>query len=140
MTAPIKGSDGSITVNRGTSTEQRFIWAGEWEVTIKQNKQEFGPHIGDPLIYPVGTSVVYEFSIKGDIPKGGDAALRALRARSQGGSATCDLELQAFGGDRFAFASSTMLVEQYKSALKADGSHTFDVSGSGPATVTESPL
>jgi hypothetical protein len=140
MTAPIKGSDGALTLNRGTINEQRIIWAGEWETTVKQNKQEFGPHIGDPKVYPVGTSVVYEFSIKGTIPKGGDAALRVLRARAQGGTGACDLDLQAYGGERFAFASSTLLIEQYKSALKADGSHTFEVSGSGPAVITESPL
>jgi hypothetical protein len=140
MTAPIKGSDGAITLNLGTASEQRIIWAGEWEVTVKQNKQEFGPHIGDALIYPVGTSVVYEFSVKGDIPKGGDAALRVLRARAQGGSGACDLAMQAFAGDIFKFASSTILVESYKSSLKADGSHSFEVSGSGPATIQESPL
>lgn len=131
MATPIKGVNGIVTVDPGLSTTEQFVWIGEWEVSIKQSSQNVGPHLGDPKIYKSPTSVLVEWSMKGTIPTGGDRALRRLRAKANGGSANVGLEFAAFGGDDFDFDPASVVVDEYKSSQKANGTHEFECKGSG---------
>lgn len=126
---PIKGESGRIRVGSG-ATQADARWAGEWDVEISQDKTEIGPFVGDGNKYPLGSGRSATFSIKGNIPIGGDPAIRALRKRANGvTTAAVEIMLEAFGGDFFKFADP--FIEKYKSSQKGDGSHEFEVSGSG---------
>lgn len=126
---PIKGESGRVRTGSGaTAADAR--WVGEWDVEISQDKTEVGPFVGDGNKYPLGSGRSATFSIKGNIPKGGDPAIRALRKRANGTTtATVEIMLEAFGGDWFKFADP--FIEKYKSSQKGDGSHEFECSGSG---------
>lgn len=140
MPTPIKGIKGVVLVNPGTINEYKATWAGEWEVTIKNDTQDFGPHFGDANIYSVETSRSYEWSVKGTIPEKGDIAVRAMRDRASGRTSTFELFLGTFGGDAYRFASSTLVFEEFKSTMKADGTHEFEAKGKGVATVFDLPV
>lgn len=123
MPNPITGDKGKVTI--GTDV---FTWAGEFEITLKNNTQEIGPHIGDANLYPVYTSQQWEWSIKGTVPSGLNIAQTALRTAAANRTSPA-LDFYAFGGNQVTFAANSTVIEEWKTALKADGSHTFEAKG-----------
>lgn len=125
MPTPITGDKGKITISATT-----FTWAGEFECTLKNNTQTIGPHIGDAAEYDVYTSQKWEWSIKGTVPSGLDAAQTALRTAAANRTSPA-LQFYAFNGNDISFAAGSTTIQEWKTALKADGSHTFEAKGTG---------
>ena len=123
----ITGDKGKITI-----ASTAFTWAGEWEASVKNDTQEIGPHIGDANKYPLYTSQMWEWSIKGTVPSGLDAAQTALRTAAAGRTSPA-LDFYAFNGNQVTFASGSTVIEEWKTGLKADGTHTFEAKGKGTA-------
>ncbi len=132
MPQGITGDKGKVTI---TSTV--FTWVGEFELTLKNNTQEIGPHIGDPNQYPLYTSQLWEWSLKGTVPSGGDAAQNALRTAGANRTSPA-LDFYAFNGNQVTFAAGTTVIEEWKTALKADGTHTFEAKGKATAATLAS--
>lgn len=114
-----------------------FTWVGEFELTLKNNDTTIGPHIGDANEYPLYTSQIWEWSMKGTVPSGLDTAQTALRTAAANRTSPA-LEFYAFNGNSVAFAAGTTLVGEWKTGLKADGTHTFEAKGKATAATLAS--
>ena len=121
---PIIGYNGKIKTG-AAATALEIDWAGEWEVSGKNDITTFGPFIGDGgKKYPVATGLLYSISIKGTIKQGSDIAMRAFKYAQANGTAAPPIELSAIGGDFWYFAAP--VIEEFKSSLKGSGTHEFE--------------
>lgn len=122
---PIVGYNGTLKVGSGIA-QQEMPWGGEWEIEAAFDVAVFGPFIGDKgKKYPVKTGVIYKGSIKGTIPKGSSPALNAIKYAVTSGGDSPAIELSAIDGDWYQFLNPA--IESFKSSLKADGSHEFEL-------------
>lgn len=128
----ITGDKGKVTV--GTDV---FTWVGEFELTLKNNTTNIGPHIGDPNEYPLYTSQLWEWSLKGTVPSGLNIAQTTLRTAAANRTSPA-LDFYAFNGNQVTFAAATTVIEEWKTGLKADGTHTFEAKGKATAATLAS--
>jgi hypothetical protein len=134
MPAPIKGSSGGAEIN-----DVAITWLGSWEMTVENNSEDIGPHIGDANLYPVETGQKGSFKVAGTIPQdtdnGQDAVFAAVVSRTNP-----KLELWATKGKKVTFAATTTVYKKLTIKLEANGTHTFEAEGEGPFTLEDGPL
>jgi len=137
MTAPIKGTSGTVKID--TSTNQKSItWVGSWEVSVENSVETIGPHIGDANEYEVATAQKYTFKLSGTIPDGTDDGQEALFAAVTART-NIALELATIKGKKFTFADGTTTYKKLTIKTDAKGTHTFEAEGSGPAILADGP-
>lgn len=137
MSAPLKGSTGSITID--TLTNQKSVaWVGSWEVTLENNTETVGPHIGDPNEYEVETSQKWSFKVSGTIPEGGDDGQDAMFAAGVNRTRP-QLELATTKGKQLTFAADTTTYKKLTWKTDAKGTQTFEAEGAGPAVLADGP-
>jgi hypothetical protein len=128
MPAPLSGTSGSLTID-GTN----IVWIGEWTVTLENNQETIGPHIGDPLEYDVDTSQRYEFKLSGTIPSGGDPGQNAIITKATGRTTGALVLTQDLGK---AVTFSAARFSSLEIAVAADGTQTISAAGgNGAGTV-----
>lgn len=129
MPTPLQGTSGSITVG-GTNV----VWAAEWTVTLTNNTETIGPHIGDSLEYDVNTSQKWEFEINGTVPSGGDPGQAAIMTAAANRTTPAMVFTQD-NGRMFTFSAATFTGLEV--SVTADGTQTWSASGgNGAGTVT----
>lgn len=117
------GYEGTIKVGGGSTPPQAKFF-GSWDASSKTELKKRGPYIGDSgKIYKSRGGRDGSVSLKGDVPKGYDAAIAAILAAEENGT---DLVLELTQTDGLVTAG-TWAITELKVGSKGDEGHTIEL-------------
>lgn len=134
MAQPIKGYEGTITVNDGTD-DIPMGFVNNWEVSLETEEQTVGPFIGDGgVLYSYTTSRSLSGTLEATVPIGKDAGQTAMVEATLNGD-NVSLVLVTTGGYTVTLPASAISGFSMSQDAGETVTVSFDFRSSGAFTI-----